>query len=187
MKFNFNMNVKKEKRNSGHTLIEVLITITVFSMVMASIFTVFIKGMGYSREGESEMRTFRELSIAFSRISNDLMCKADRILYPAADVLSYNGSSSIVFSTFGEAPQVIGYVFDSNKSCINKVLYSSDFDASLLSSASLLPSADNPKTILSKVANAIFIETESGILQVSMTVKGKREHSLITRIELRNP
>lgn len=163
-----------KKRNSGYTLVEVLVTMCIFLLVIITVTEIYVKGVKYHKKLSNSLSSFRLPAVALDRISREIMCDADIILYPTEDTLS-SGSDSIVFSTLGIPAKIIGYIFDADSLSIKRIVYScaiADFDTSNLAANLQFAQPDGVKTLVSGIKNINYLITSDDLLQISLAAQG---------------
>lgn len=163
-----------KKRNFGYTLVEVLVTMCIFLLVIITVTEIYVKGVKYHKKLSNSLSSFRLPAVALDRISREIMCDADIILYPTEDTLS-SGSDSIVFSTLETPAKIIGYIFDADSLSIKRIVYScavEDFDTSNLGANLQLAQPDGVKTLVGGIKNIKYLMTSDDLLQISLAAQG---------------
>ncbi|MFH1454356.1 MAG: prepilin-type N-terminal cleavage/methylation domain-containing protein [Armatimonadota bacterium] len=176
--------IKRKKKNSGYTLAEVLVTMAVFSMVMSAVIAVYIKGLNLYRERGENVNDFRLSSVAFERITNDIVCNAEKLEYPFTDPdrepsLSL-GTPFIVFTSY--AKDTVCYQLDTSRNTILRYLYK-NFNPNDPSSAQIVEGS--VRTIARDVVFLEFrdLERSYDLISVYMSVKiGDKVHNFATTV-----
>lgn len=164
-------------------MIEVLVTMAIFSLVMTMVVAIYVRGVGYHRALAAVEANFINAEMAFVRISRDLMCDAETILYPAGDE-----GASIVFASFATdliSSSTIGYIFDVQQQYIKRVIYS-QFDPDSEESCIVSPVAGNPRVIARGVNDVKYTLIGNGLMHIFMTSQGAdKEYLFETLVKTR--
>ncbi len=169
----------------GHTLIEALVTGTLFLMVLTMCGELAVRGMRIKNLTEDKNEAFRAATIALDGLNRDLL-NCDAVLCQHED-----GEPLVLRST----GTVIGYRYDSREKTLTRLLYQLDFDADDVTKQNLL---EDPKTMATWVSDFQLsfrdpqLSYGARLVQVDLAVKtGERDDSpvlrLTTRSGLRNP
>ncbi|MFH1454361.1 MAG: type II secretion system protein [Armatimonadota bacterium] len=166
--------MKSKKRKQGYTLVEVLVTMAIFSLVVFAVTDVYVKGIKHNKRLSNKISSFRGPAVALDRISREIMCDADMILYPLYDDL-LSGSDSIVFSTLEKEPKIIGYIYDADSLTIKRIVYScaiADFDPYDLETNLQFVQPDGVRIFAGGIKNINYRLTSDLLLQISLTAQG---------------
>lgn len=184
------------KRENGYTLVEILITCCVFITVMAAVYTVYAKGLGYSRKLSGEVTSFRAPAVAFDKIYRELLCDSNGIIRPkpssSSDTPEYV-SDYIVFSTFDDdlmSLKVIGYFFDSANSRIIRAEFDNNTLEDKFDSKNVLNEALKSRAIATGIKSMSYIYinyiNRTGLVYVTITSEsGKKTYSFNTSVFVR--
>lgn len=169
---------KTKKRNFGYTLVEVLVTMCIFLLVIITVTEIYVKGVKYHKKLSNSLSSFRLPAVALDRISREIMCDADIILYPTEETL-LSGSDSIVFSTLETQTKIIGYIFDADTLTIKRILYScalEDFDTSNLAANLQFVQPDGVKILAEGIKNINYLIKSQGLSkdfwEISLVAQG---------------
>lgn len=166
-------NAKTKKRNPGYTLVEVLVTMCIFLLVIVTVTEIYVKSIKYNKKLSNSLTSFRIPAAALDKISREIMCDADNILYPTEETLLLGSSESIVFSTLETPPKIIGYIYDADSLSIKRIVYS-EFDTSYDLETNLqYTQPGDIRTLAEGIKNINYqLTSENNLLLISLTAQG---------------
>lgn len=162
---------------------EVLVTCSVFIMVISAVYAVYAKGLGYSRTLGGEISSFRLPAIAFDKIYRELLCDAEdiRIPEPSYSFEEKIISNDIVFATSGDevtSSKIAGYFFDPEKLNITRYEFSNDVSR-YADKEELMKHIEKAQVIANNIKNMEYMRYEN-LVYISITAGTEEKPYLFT-------
>lgn len=174
-------------RRRGTTLIEILITMGIFSLMMCVICYIFKQGLHFYQKGSSDVHTFQSAVIALDRMSRELQDTTSTELYfPAPeDIMAPKSSKGIVFVK--ELPdagtfEVIGYLVDEERNELVRVVYDPGYDPEDSATQRESSTPGSRRTLARNILSLTFQGEDKGLLMTELTLQTKSDNYLRTKI-----
>lgn len=170
------------------TLLEMLITMGIFSLMMGTICAIFNAGFNFYRKGAGDAQSFQMAVIALDRISRDMQDRtAMQLYYPQKDdFMSPKSSQGIVFvKQYPEQDrlEVIGYYINQQRKEIFRVLYNQEYDPAITGTQIEKPSPGSKRVIARNITGLSFKGEDKGLMTIEIVIDGKYEwRNLRTKI-----
>lgn len=178
------------RQNKGVTLIELLITMSIFSLLLGVICLIFQEGFRFYRAGSADVQTFQQAVLAMNRMCRDLQESTSSELYfPAQeDLKAPSRTPGIVFVKRypdEEHTEVIGYFIDEEKKEIVRVLYDPGYDPGEIATQMEKSEPGARKVLARGMQRLSFQGGERGLLTIEMVMEGSHEDRYV-RTKVRN-
>lgn len=175
------------KRRKGVTLLEILITMSIFSLMMGTVCYLFKEGFHFYEKGSADVHTFQETVIALDRMSRELQENTSIELYfpQMEDLMIPKSSKGIVFVK--EYPdegtvEVIGYHIDEERNEIVRVMYDPAYDPEDPSTQKEENIPGSRKAIARNIFSLSFQGEYNGLLSIELATQAKSYNNLRTKI-----
>lgn len=178
------------KQHKGVTLIELMITMSIFALLLGVICLIFQEGFRFYRTGSADVQTFQQAVFSMERMCRDLQeSTAAELYFPAQeDLKAPSRTPGIVFVKRypdEEHAEVIGYFIDEEKNEILRVLYDPGYDPADVSSQGETSEPGARKVLARGMQRLSFQGGERGLLTIEMVMKGAHEDRYV-RTKVRN-
>lgn len=164
------------RRSPGVTLVEILVTMSIFSLLMGVIVLIFREGLTVYRTGAEDVQTFQQSVITMERICREIQDTTVMTLYapPRDDLMTPHRSQGIVFvKRYPDegTTDVLGYFFNESTKEIERVVYDPGFDPD--DPGTQIP--QTRKTMARKVARLSFQGDTTGLMTIEILCDSERQ------------
>jgi prepilin-type N-terminal cleavage/methylation domain-containing protein len=177
-------------RKKGVTLLEMMITMSIFSLLLGVICLIFQEGVQFYRTGSADVLTFQQSVITMDRMCRELQeSTAAELYFPAPEDLKEPAhTSGLVFVKRypdGEHAEVIGYFIDDSTKEVVRALYNPEYDPAEVSTQILKNGPGARKVMVRGIQRLSFQGGDKGLLTIEIVMEGTHQERYV-RTKIRN-